>query len=360
MTSNPLDIIHIDMDAFFASVEQRDDPKLRGRPVIVGGMGQRGVVSTASYEAREYGVHSAQPMSKARALCPDGIFLPVDREKYEEVARRMRRIMAEFSPRVEHLSLDEAFLDVSHTDGGIAEGAALKRAIKRKTDLTASVGVSYNKFLAKLGSDWDKPDGFVVFTHNRAQEILPQLPVGEIWGIGPKTEAKLNEKGIFTVGQLRKIDYEILESIFGSRADHISQLAWGRDSRRVEPQGKPKSLGTETTFGRDIEQKERLQEVLVKFAAKIDRRLADRNLRYATVTVKIRYEDFTTKTKSHTLRFPRGPEQGLELVAKELLDEFALSERAVRLIGLTVSGLRSGDRASQAAFDFLVEPKTER
>lgn len=256
MFAERLTILHVDMDAFYASVEQRDCPELRGRPVIVGGVGNRGVVSAASYEARPYGVHSALPMATARRLCPQGVFLPVRMKHYAQIARQIREILFSFTPLVEPLSLDEAFLDVHGCEGlfGPAPDIArqIKERIRAETGLVASVGVAPNKFLAKLASDYGKPDGLVVLPADRVAEFLAPLPVGRLWGVGAKGENRLHVLGVHTIGQLAALPERVLVGHLGDVSRHLWQLAHGEDDRDVVPDREAKSISTETTFAQDI------------------------------------------------------------------------------------------------------------
>ncbi len=263
-----LTILHVDMDAFYASIEQRDHPELRGKPVIVGGIGPRGVVSAASYEARPFGVHSAMPMKTARRLCPQGVFLPVRMAHYSQVSRQIREILLSFTPRVEPLSLDEAFLDVHGCEGlhGPAPEIArqVKDRIKTETGLTASVGVAPNKSLAKLAGDLRKPDGLVVVPPERVQAFLAPLPVGRIWGVGAKAEKRLHSLGVRTIGQLAALPERLLIDHFGKKMGrHVWQLAHGHDDRTVTPDREAKSISTETTFAQDVSDLEALRVCLL-------------------------------------------------------------------------------------------------
>jgi len=330
------------MDAFYASVEQRDRPELRGRPVIVGADPRgRGVVSAASYEARRFGVHSALPIGRAARLCPEGVFLPVNMDKYAAVSRQIMAILAEFTPLLEPLSIDEAFLDVTQTRALFGDGAEQGRRIKARilaaVGLTASIGVASNKFVAKVASDVDKPDGLVVVAAGREAEFLAPLPVSRLWGVGRVTGADLASMGILTIGQLAAIPLDQLRPRFGRSAAQIAELARGADDRPVEPFAPPKSMGAEETFDRDHRDLERLRTTLRAQAERVARELREERLAGRTVTLKLRFADFTTITRSHT---DDPTQDGLKIYreAFALLDRVALRQ-SVRLIGLSVSGL---------------------
>jgi DNA polymerase-4 len=295
-------ILHVDMDAFYASVEQCDQPELRGRPVIVGGLGGRGVVSAASYEARIFGVHSAMPMATAKRLCPQGDFLPVRMQRYARISRQIREILLSFTPLVEPLSLDEAFLDVRGCEKlfGPAEEIArrAKDRIRMETGLVASVGVAPNKFLAKLASDHGKPNGLVLLPADKVVEFLTPLPVGRLWGVGAKGEKRLHALGLRTVGQLAALPEALLVSHFGEQGKHLWHLAHGLDDRRVMPDRDAKSISTETTFAHDLADKEALRSCLLELVDHLAGRLRSHGLRARTVDVKIRSADFRTWTRS--------------------------------------------------------------
>ncbi|HEY3314018.1 MAG TPA: DNA polymerase IV [Bacillota bacterium] len=343
-------IIHVDMDAFFAAVEQLDNPALRGLPVIVGGSPQaRGVVSTASYEARRFGVRSAMPTRQALALCPQAILVRPRIDRYVAFSRQIRRVFHNYTDLVEPLSLDEAFLDVTRAGRlsgrtATAIAAEIKTRIARETGLTASVGVAPNKLLAKLASDLKKPDGFVVLDEAAAERLLPELPVRQLWGIGLRTEEELHRIGVFTVGDLRRVDPALMVRIFGRRAEEVALLARGIDERPVEPRQETKSVGVETTFAHDVRDRERLLAVLGDFAAEVADRLREGHFLARTVTVKVRLADFTNLTRSQTLHEPTD-EAGVFAEAAAGLAERAIPGTSpVRLIGLAASNLlRPGD-----------------
>ena len=335
-------IIHIDMDAFFASVEQRDHPELRGKPVIVGGSPEhRGVVSTCSYEARKFGVHSAMPTKTAMRLCPDGIFMPGDFRRYRRVSRQVRRIFHEVTDLVEPVSIDEAYLDV--TENKLGEPSAVKIAryiqqeIFNRTELTASAGVSYNKFLAKIASDYHKPAGLTVITPENAGALLDALPIGKFHGIGQVTAKKLESINIRTGADLRKLDLAVLLSMFGKVGHYYYQIVRGIDERLVEVGNVAKSVGRETTFPEDCADLRHIRIVLRTLARNVAHTLQRKDLQGCTVTLKLRYNDFSTITRSVTLERPvrSGERIGKEAVA--LLDKTEAGKRPVRLAGVTVS-----------------------
>src|SRR5262245_24390239 len=335
------------MDAFYASVEQRDRPELAGRPVIVGADPRgRGVVSAASYEARPFGVHSAMPIGRAARLCPHAVFLPVDMDKYARVSRQIMAVLAEFTPLMEPLSIDEAFLDVTGSRALWGDGATIAQRIKARirdtVSLTASVGVAANKFVAKVASDWGKPDGLVVVPPGAEARFLAPLPIARLWGVGKVTAAALESIGVRTIGQLAAIPEDALAARFGQSAESLSALALGRDDRPVEPFAPPKSMGAEETFERDHRDVERLRATLRAQAERVARELRAEGYAGRTVTLKLRFADFSTLTRRHTTE---ATQDGLVIFreASALLDRIPLRQ-AVRLIGLSVSELgRAGE-----------------
>lgn len=345
-------IIHVDMDAFYASVEQRDDPSLLGKPVVVGGKpNSRGVVSTASYEARKFGIHSAMPMAEAYRRCPHAIFLPVNMRKYQEVSFQIRQIFINYTPIVEPLSLDEAFLDVTGSTSlfGSADSIAftIKQRIKQELNFTASVGLACNKFLAKLASDLQKPDGFVIVQPNRVQEFLDPLSVERLWGVGKKTAEQLHKLNIKTVKDLRHLEKGYLTQLFGILGNQLYQLAQGIDERPVESGRKVKSIGHETTFVKDIADQDVLETALLKLAVNVGRRLRKEVFKGKTITLKVRYDDFRTVSRSHTLPQATDIDDVIYLEARNLLREVSLKQ-PIRLIGVTVNNLtaKSEDQLS--------------
>jgi len=336
-------IIHVDMDAFYASVEQRDDPTLLTKPVVVGGKpDSRGVVCAASYEARKFGIHSAMPMTEAFRRCPQAVFLPVNIPKYHEISLQIRQIFMTYTPIVEPLSLDEAFLDVTGSTSlfGSANtiGLTIKQRIQQELNLTASVGVASNKFLAKLASDLQKPDGFVVVQPNRVQEFLDPLSVERIWGVGKKTAEQLDKLAIKTVRDLRRLEKEYLTQLFGVLGSQLYQLAQGIDDRPVESDRVAKSIGRETTFATDIVDQDLLETELLKLAVDIGRRLRKQAFRGKTVTLKVRYDDFRTVTRSQTLSQATDLDDVIYKEACKLLSEVSL-KGPLRLIGVTLHNL---------------------
>jgi len=332
----------VDMDAFYASVEQRDRPELRGRPVIVGADPKgRGVVSAAPYEARVFGVRSAMPIGKAARLCPDGVFLPVDMDKYAGASRQIMGILGDFSPLVEPVSVDEAFVDLTGTASlfGPAPEAVreIKRRIRAETGLTASAGLAANKFIAKVASDLKKPDGLVIVEAGREAEFLAPLPIERLWGVGKATAKDLAALGIATIGQLQRLSRATLVARLGDHGAGLHDLAFGRDDRPVEPWTPPKSMGAETTFERDTTDRARLDTTLRGQAERVARELRAERLAAARVTLKLRFADFRTLTRSHT----SDPTQdGLELYRRVaiLLARETLVQ-PVRLIGVSASAL---------------------
>jgi len=336
-------ILHIDMDAFYASVEQRDRPELRGRPVAVGGdPNTRGVVAAASYEARQYGVRSAISMAKAVRLCPALVILHPDFTKYREVSQQVLGILRGAAPLVEPLSLDEAYLDVTENAFGEPLGVTvakrLKEEIRAATGLTASAGVAPNKFLAKIASGWQKPDGLTVIAPERVEQFLQGLSVDALWGVGPVTARKLRERGIEKLVDVRTADAAALREAVGSLADWLQQLARGVDNRPVVSEYEPQSSGSENTFPVDLRDRAEMQNEIAEMARRAAAWLAKRELYARTVTIKVRYSDFTTITRSHTEAATRD-EASLVARAVALLERTEAGERPVRLLGVSVHGL---------------------
>lgn len=335
-------IAHVDMDAFYAAIEQRDRPELRGKPVIVGADPKgRGVVSTASYEAREFGVRSAMPIGRAARLCPHAAFLPVDMARYRGVSVEIMAILADFSPLVEPVSVDEAFVDLTGTEPLFGESLAaarlIKQQIRRQTGLTASAGLAPNKFLAKVASDLEKPDGLVVVPPGGGARFLAPLPVERIWGVGRVTAKALHDFGLRTIGQLQRVPRAVLLERFGKHGEDLHDLAFGRDERPVEPFGAPKSVGAEETFAVDVRDAERLTATLRAQAERVAAELREAGVAAACVTLKLRLAPFET----HTRRATGEPTQdGLELYRRAvMLLQRERVTRPVRLIGLSASRL---------------------
>jgi DNA polymerase-4 len=347
-------ILHIDMDAFYASVEQRDDPSLRGLPVAVGGQpGQRGVVAAASYEARVFGVRSAMSMAKAVRLCPSLIIVRPDFAKYKAASTAVFSIFREVTPLVEPLSLDEAYLDVTENAWGEALATVVARRLKQRiredTGLTASAGAAPNKFLAKIASGWKKPDGLTIIAPERVEPFLQQLPVDALWGVGPVTAGKLRAHGIERLVDVRAADAAALREMVGSLADWLRQLADGVDDRPVVPNRESKSSGSENTFAEDLTDPDVMRREIAEMAVDAARWLARRELLARTVVIKVRYSDFTTVTRSHTAR-PTRDEGALVARAVELLEKTDMASRPVRLLGVSVHNLRSENE------DVIVDP----
>ncbi|MBF7083028.1 DNA polymerase IV [Desulfallas sp. Bu1-1] len=339
-------IIHIDMDAFFASVEQRDNPELRGKPVAVGGKPEhRGVVAAASYEARKFGVRSAMPMATAIKLCPGLIVAPANHKKYREVSSSVMDIFHYYTPLVEPLSLDEAFLDVAGSErlfGSPVEiGAEIQRRIKNELQLSASVGIGPNKFIAKLASGYKKPGGFTVIPQEKVLDFLSPLPVEKMWGIGDKTAESLKRMGIKTIGQLRALPLKLLEEKFGKHGKLMCDFARGEDPRPVEPQREVKSMGKEVTFAGDVANLEELRQTLRELAEKVARRLRRENLKSGSVTLKIKYPDLRLITRTENLPEPTNLAGVIYRTASRLLDKHC--KPPVRLIGITCGKL-TGER----------------
>ncbi len=338
----PRRIIHVDMDAFFASVEQRDRPELRGEPVIVGGSPEgRGVVSAASYEARKYGVRSAMPCARAKRLCPSAIFLPVDMPKYAAASRAVMAILREVTPLVEPLSCDEAFLDVTGSRALFGDSEeiawAIKHHIREQLSLTASVGVATNKFLAKLASDLEKPDGLVVVPEGRESEFIRPLPIARLWGVGPATGRRLEALGLTTIGAVADCPPSLLRAELGDHAEGLQRLARGIDERPVQPDHEAKSISAETTFDTDTRDIEFLNRVLLDLSDHVAERVRRAGAMAGTVTLKLRFHDFTTITRDVTLSEPTCAGLVVYGQARELLRRMRLGTREVRLIGVGTS-----------------------
>jgi DNA polymerase-4 len=344
---SPRRILHVDMDAFYASVEQRDRPELRGKPVAVGGSPtSRGVVAAASYEARTFGVRSAIPMARAVRLCPDLVIVPPNFTKYRTVSQQVFAIFRSVTPLVEPLSLDEAYLDVTENAWGESLGVTVARRLKAEirdaTGLTASAGVAPNKFLAKIASAWRKPDGLTVIAPERVESFLQQLPVDALWGVGPVTARRLRDHGIERLVDVRSADHAALQRIVGGMAEWLQQLAQGRDDRPVEPNRPSKSSSSECTYAQDLVDPGRMREELDTMARENAEWLHRRGLAARTVTIKVRYDDFTTVTRSDT-RAPTSDADDIARRAVKLLDKTDAGKRPVRLLGAGVHNLVAPD-----------------
>jgi DNA polymerase-4 len=356
MTDSPTPILHADMDAFYASVEQRDRPELRGRPVLVGGTGLRGVVCAASYEARPFGVRSAMPMVTARRLCPEAVVVPVRMQHYAAIGRQVRQVFLSFTPLVEPLSLDEAFLDVRGCERlfGPAPQIArrIKERVKAETDLKISVGVAPNKFLAKLAGDLGKPDGLVVLPPDCVTEFLQPLPVSRLWGVGARGEQRLHALGIHTIGELAARQERVLADHFGAVGRHLWQLAHGWDDRRVVPDRQAKSISTETTFAHDIADRQVLRDCLLELVDELASRLRHAAVRARAIDLKLRSSDFHTRSRSRTLVEPTDVTEVLWQAAVELLERSLSDEMLpLRLLGVGATRLTRETAVQGDLFD---------
>jgi len=350
------------MDAFFASVEQRDNPDLRGKPVIVGaGPNERGVVSAASYEARKFGVHSAMPSRTAYKHCPQGIFVRPDMKKYSAASRQIMAILESFTPLVEPVSVDEAFLDVSGAvkefGDAVAIAQRIKDRIRAETGLTASVGVAPNKFLAKLASDLKKPDGLAVITEADKVQMLTPLPVSKMWGVGKVTEKRLHELGLRTIGDIQRIPVDELRELIGNSAEHLHALAFGEDDRDVETESETKSISSEHTFDDDTADLGQIRKCLLEQCEEVGVRLRRKQLAARTVQLKLRYADFTTLTRRKTLTTPTQDEMTLYEVAMRLLSAERIQNKRIRLIGVGGSNLVPPE-AQTDLFDQTAQKRT--
>jgi len=337
-------ILHIDMDAFFSSVEQKRRPELVGKPVVIGGDGdptKRGVVSTASYEARKFGIHSAMPLKTAHKLCPNAIFLPVDYKEYLRVSKKFKTVLGEFTQIIEDVGIDEAFLDISSVDKTSEEIAKeIKKRIKEETDLNCSIGIAPNKLLAKIASDLDKPDGLTIITEEDIEKRIWPLPARKLWGVGPKTEAYLKEKmGIQTIGELATLPLERLMEEFGqSYGNYLYEASRGIDESLLETHWEPKSISKETTFQRDIDNWQLIAKNLVELTQGVVASMKEEGYRARTVTVKVRFADFKTYTRAKTLDEFTNSEPQIRRAAFDCLGRFELKKK-VRLIGVRISNL---------------------
>ena len=347
-------ILHVDLDAFYASAEVLDNPGLRGRPVLVGGTGPRGVVAAASYEARRFGVHSAMPMVRARRLCPEAVVLPPRFEVYGAKSRAVHQIFAAFTPAIEPIALDEAFLDVTNAvrlfGTGADIGGAIRGRVRAETGLTASVGVAPNKLLAKLASDDAKPDGMLVVEPGTELAFLHPHPVGRLWGVGPATLKRLERFGVTTIGDLAALPESTLVETLGRAHGHqLHELARGRDDRPVEPDRATKSIGQEETFPRDLADRETLRREVLRLAERAGSRLRDHGFAGRTVTIKVRFPDFRTITRSTTLPEPISASAEIARLALALLDKVDTAG-GVRLLGVTVSNLTQAAAHQESLF----------
>ncbi len=361
-------ILHVDFDAFFASIEQQRNPELRGRPVIVGGLSRRGVVSAASYEAREFGVHSAMPMWEARRRCPRGVFLPVDGRAYSQCAARAREILSRFTPRIDPASIDEAYLDVTGSlklFGSLRKLLArLKREIRDELGLTVSIGVAPNRLVAKMASDWDKPDGLVIVRPEELPERLFELPVRAIPGVGEVTRQRLAQMGVHTIGRLARVPVALLEQHFGKHGQYLHRAAHAEDDAPV-PWYRPgddarKQISREETLAQDTRDLAVLERRLLGLCEEVGRRLRARGQCARTVTLKVRLSDFRLFTRSETLKTPTELDETIFASAREMLRRVRFGARRARLIGVGVSNLVDGVAPGQLSlFDHQAERITE-
>jgi len=359
----PRTILHVDLDAFFASVEQRDHPELRGKPVVVGmgGTNDRGVVAAASYEARKFGIHSALPIRTAKRLCPDCIFVPVRGQVYSSVSREVMAILRRFTPLVEPVSIDEAFMDVTASRALFGDGEAIARrikaAIRDELQLTASVGVATTKLVAKIGSDLRKPDGLVVVPPGEESAFLAPLPISRLWGVGPSTAAALRDFGVATIGDLAALDRAALVRRLGQHGAALVDRAHGRDADPVADPDAAKSIGHEHTFDEDTADRDVIERTLLAMAEGVSARLRDAGTRASTVTVKIRDSSFSTVTRQRRLAEPTDLTEPIWQAALELARP-ELRGKRIRLVGVTASGL--GERDQLALFDGLADDRRRR
>lgn len=349
-------IIHIDMDAFYAAIEQRDRPELRGKPVVVGGHPQkRGVVSTCSYEARRFGIHSAMPSRTAFNLCPHAIFLPPRFEIYQAVSAEIMGIFRTYTDLVEPLSLDEAYLDVTSNKRGLASATQLAREIKQQilaqTGLTASAGVSFNKFLAKLASDYHKPDGLTVVTPQQASQFLAAMPIEKFFGVGKVTAARLKEQGIVTGADVKQLSEEQLQAMFHKQGSMLYRYARGEDDRLVQPTRIRKSVGKEITFAHDVQDRDLILHTLEQLAAQVEQRLSSIGAQGKTITLKLKWSDFKQLTRSISLEAPTRDAlivmHSLRSMLAQLDYEQHSAEKYVRLVGVSLSNLIFNEAISQ-------------
>ncbi|MDD3088425.1 MAG: DNA polymerase IV [Candidatus Omnitrophica bacterium] len=348
MTQENRYIVHVDMDAFFTSVEQRDDPSLKGRPVIVGsdpkGGTGRGVVAACSYEARKFGIHSAMPISIAYKKCPNAVFLTGSMRKYSIASKTVFRTLEKFSPDIEPISIDEAFIDITGSWRLFADSPTrvcrmIKDEIKKATGLTASVGMAPNMMTAKIASDIDKPDGLTVVDEKGLLSFLGPLPIEKLWGVGEKSARRLHGMNIRTIGDIAQTGVEELARVFGENGRHLWELANGIDHRKVETSDETKSVGNESTFEEDVRDKDVILKELMYLSEKVSRRLRKAGLKGRTVTLKIRFSDFSTFTRAESLAIPTNFTDELYSLSLKNLDKFTLSGKAVRLVGVRVTNL---------------------
>ncbi len=347
-----LNFLHMDLDAFFASVEELDNPKLKGRPMVVGGRSERGIVTTANYEARKYGLHSAMPIFMAKKLCPQVIIVPTRHERYQEKSSEVFKIMSSYSNLIEKMSIDEACLDISHLEENPVKLAKrIQEEVFRKTGLTLSIGISYNKSLAKLASDWNKPKGIFIIRKEMIPRILEDLPVEKIAGVGEKTKEKLNSFGVYKVRDLLKLSLPLLKKQFGKLGEVIYNRVRGIDNRKVDNSRIRKSLGIERTFPKDVTSMNELMGFVKEFSLLLSRDLNDRKIMGKTITIKLKFNNFETITRSMTLENASSDFDEIYLKAAFLIDNVDIN-RPVRLLGISASNLTNADFNQIALWDY--------
>jgi len=346
-------IIHLDMDAFYASVEMLDDPSLCGKAVIVGGDSSRGVVSAASYEARKYGVHSALAMVTARRRCPEGVFVRPRMARYAEVSRQIMEIFKRFTPLVEPLSLDEAFLDVTGSEKLFGEASHIAQMIrvtvKEETGLTVSAGVASSKLVAKIASDFDKPDGLTIVSPGKEKDFLASLPIDKLWGVGKATQKELALLGVKTIGDLARLPQDLLKRRFGCHGTHLYQASLAIDDRSVIPDNETKSIGNEETFSADLVDIDEICKELLALCIKVARRLRNNGLKARTIMVKVKYYDFVQITRSYTLKESIDDSQLLFHEGKRLLLQSQAGKKPVRLVGISTANFDTGSAPMQTS-----------
>lgn len=348
MSAN-LNYLHLDMDAFFASVEERDNPDLAGHPLIVGGLSNSGIVTTCNYIARQYGIHSAMPIFMAKERCPQGIYVPGRMDRYREVSKEVFKALRTITPIIEPLSIDEAYMDIRGFENTPEEiSDRIKKTIYKETGLTLSIGVSYNKFLAKLASDWNKPDGFMKITEDMMPELLFPLSVGKVYGIGKKSKERLNQIGIYTIEDLYSLPKEFLIDLFGKGGNEIYLRIRGIDNREIETTRTRKSMGVERTF-RATRDRKLLLEKLLAYSQDLSEDLSIRNIHGRTLSVKIKDEDFTTHTKSRTFDYYIWEEEEIYRLSAMLFSEMEW-DKGLRLLGISISNLMDKDLTQLSFF----------
>ena len=349
-------IIHLDMDAFYASVEMHDQPELKGQAVIVGGSGNRGVVSAASYEARRFGVHSAMPIVTARRKCPHGIYLPVRMKRYQEVSAVIMAVFRQFTPLVEPLSLDEAFLDVTASAALFGPAVDIAKQIKQRvkdiTGLTVSAGIAPSKLVAKIASDLEKPDGLVIVPPGTEERFLEELPIGKLWGVGKVTREELLQLGVRRIGDLRRFSLDYLGRRFGKLGEHLYLTSRGIDQRPVEPEQETKSIGNEETYEKDLIEPEDIRRELLALCSQVAGRLRRHGLLGKTITLKVKYHDFKQITRSTTQRQGTDDQQTLFRHVLSLLEKTEAGRRPIRLLGVSLSQF---DRTAAAQLSLFAD-----